>query len=220
MKHLLIFLTDIICFDVFLRLMDKRLIRATVSAIILSCGSIFFSHAQVNMQADPLDFDTELNTPEIPTKRSRMIQEHIQRVAQELIDNGYHVELMRNDQVVTATIPLGSLFAPNEYNLLASSTKLLEPFVKFTKQNGEYKILLCVHSDNTGSESYRKWICEQRVLSLYDYFDTHGTSNGMIYGYPMGNEHPLVDDNSALNRSLNRRLEIYIVPGPEFIKNK
>ena len=198
--------------------MNKSSLQAIVSAIMLTCGSIFLSQAQVNVQADPLDFDTELNTPEIPSKRSRMVQERMQNIAQDLIDNGYNVELMRDDQVVTATIPLRSLFAPNEYNLSLSSTKLLEPFVKFTKQNGEYKILLCVHSDNTGSTSYRKWLCEQRVLTLYDYFDTHGTSGGMIYGYPMGNDHPLVDDNSALNRSLNRRLEIYIVPGPEFIK--
>ena len=40
----------------------------------------------------------------------------------------------------------------------------------------------------------------------------------MIYGYPMGNDQPLVKDNSAKNRALNRRLEIYIVPGTDFIK--
>ena len=202
----------------FLPVITKQFIRSTTLTLLLSCGCWVQSQAQLNVQADPQDFDTELNSPEIPSKRSRLVQERMQQIAQELIDEGFNVELMRNDQVVTATITLSSLFAPNGWTLISSSPKLLQPFVKFTRHNGEYKLLLCVHSDNTGSESYRKWICEQRVLSLYDYFDTHGTSTGMIYGYPMGNEHPLVDDNSTSNRALNRRLEIYIVPGPDFLK--
>ncbi|MDE6085789.1 MAG: hypothetical protein K2G40_05245 [Muribaculaceae bacterium] len=199
------------------KLFQHKPIRTIVS-VIISCVCSLQLSAQVNVQSDPKDFETELNTPEIPAKRSRIVQERMQQIAQGLIESGFNVELMRDDQVVTATISLNSLFEPNGWTLVPSSTKLLQPFTKFTRQNGEYKLLLCVHSDNTGSESYRTWICEQRVLSLYDYFDTHGNSSGMIYGYPMGNDQPLVKDNSAKNRALNRRLEIYIVPGPDFIK--
>lgn len=179
-----------------------------------------YADAQSPVQAEPQDFETELNTPEIPNKKNRRVQEKMQQIAQDLIEEGFNVELLRDDQVVAITISLSNLFAPNSWELSTTSNKYLQPFLKFLRQYGEFKLLLTVHTDNTGSESYRKWICEQRVLSLYDYFDTHGATSSMIYGYPMGCSQPLVSDDSVNNRALNRRLEIYIVPGPEFIKNK
>lgn len=78
---------------------------------------------------------------------------------------------------------------------------------------------MAVHSDNTGSEKYKEWLCEQRVIALYDFFDTFGSSPAMVYGYPMADREPIVDNNSKTNRALNRRLEIFIVPGPELINN-
>jgi len=170
-------------------------------------------------QDEPADIDTELSTPAIPNKQVGALVRAMNTHAQSLIEQGYNVELMRDDQVIAVTIQLDKLFKPNEVVLLNSSAKLLQPFTFFTRHYGKFKLLLAVHSDDTGSETYRRWLCEQRIISLYDFFDSHGNTPAMIYGYPISNELPLTDNNTRINRSLNRRLEIFIVPGPQFISN-
>lgn len=199
----------------------KRIDRALIISFLVFCffSTPQFLFSQIAKGFEPQDFEIELNTPEIPFKRVKRVQEKMQQIAQSLIDDGFNVELMRADQVIVVTISIGSLFAPNSCELSDDVNKYLQPFVRFIRQPGEYKLLLCVHTDNTGSESYRKWICEQRILSLYDYYDTHGASS-MVYGYPMGCSQPLGPDDSVNNRALNRRLEIYIIPEVDFINNR
>lgn len=175
--------------------------------------------AQVKAEIEPADIDTELNTPAVTNKQAGALRRVMTAKAQSLIDEGYNVELMRDDQVIAVTIQLDKLFRPNEVGLLGTAVGLLQPFTDFTRHYGKYKLLLAIHSDGTGSQGYRTWLCEQRIVSLYDFFDSHGSTPAMVYGYPLGHEQPLVDDNSRANRALNRRLEIFIVPGPELISN-
>ena len=76
-----------------------------------------------------------------------------------------------------------------------------------------------MHSDNTGSVKYKEWLCIERINSLYDYFDHFCSTPAMVYGYPMTDTQPLVNNNTRSNRAMNRRLEVYIVPGPELLNN-
>ncbi|MCM1448923.1 MAG: OmpA family protein [Clostridiales bacterium] len=191
---------------------------ALLSALMLSVS--WSAQSQAIDNSEPAEFNVELATPTIPTKRIGAVTDHMARKLQSLIDHGYDVELERDDQVIMVTIPLDNLFAPNGTSLIDSASKLLEPFIDYMRHYGKYKLLLAVHSDDTGSDTYRKELCEQRILSLYEFFERRGPSPSMLYGYAMGHDHPLVDDNSRKNRSLNRRLELYIVPGPELIANK
>ncbi len=192
--------------------MKSLLTRFSLSGfIVLSSLSL---SAQTIANDEPADFNTELNTPEIPNKQSQAVTTEMQAIYSSLVNQGYNVEMCRNDQVVVVTINIDKLFGPNEVSLLSSAPQLLQPFSQYTRHYGNFKLLLAVHSDDTGSPTYRLWLCEQRVMSLYEYFDNHSTSPTMIYGYPMALEMPLTDNNSRAKRAINRRLEIYIVPGP------
>lgn len=173
--------------------------------------------AQTIASDEPADFNTELNTPVIPGKQLPIVMADIKSTYELLINQGFNVEMCRDDQVILVTIQLDRLFGPNKTTLLDSAPQLLQPFSRFTRHYGDYKLLLTVHSDDTGSPAYRQWICEQRVIALYDFFDSHGATPAMVYGYPMAVEMPLTDNNSIAKRALNRRLEIYIVPGPNMI---
>lgn len=175
--------------------------------------------AQTVADNEPADLDTELAAPAYTGKKAEAVSQAMISEAKQLIDRGYNVELMLDDQVIAVTIQLDRIFSPNAVTLMSSATPLLDPFTVYTRHYGKYKLLLAVHSDDTGSPAYRTWLCEQRILSLYDFFDTHGSTPAMVYGYPLGHDMPLVNDDSRANRALNRRLEIYIVPGPEFINS-
>ena len=82
-----------------------------------------------------------------------------------------------------------------------------------------------MHSDDTGSNDYLYGLTEKRIIALYDYFDQHAAQTDMLQGYPMADSDPLKDspNTSREGRAANRRLEIFIVPGPMLIldaKNK
>ena len=178
------------------------------------------AQAQTVAETEPADIDTELTPPAYTGKKAEAVSRAMVSEAKSLIDRGYNVELMHDDQVIAVTIQLDKLFGPNEVALLGSATRVLDPFTDYTRHYGKYKLLLAVHSDDTGSHAYQTWLCEQRILSLYDFFDTHGSTPAMVYGYPIGHDTPLVNDDSRANRAVNRRLEIFIVPGPDFIDGK
>ncbi len=188
--------------------------------LLLACFSTSsIAVAQVTAIDEPETFDIELNTPTVTPKQAGALRNVISSYDQSLIDHGMTVELIRDDQVLNVTIELDELFAPNGITLQPEAGDVLRPLLEFTRHYGKFKILLAVHTDNTGSDKYKEWLCTERINSLYDYFDRFGSTPAMVYGYPMTDSQPLVNNNTKSNRAMNRRLEVYIVPGPELINN-
>ncbi|MBD5366269.1 MAG: OmpA family protein [Bacteroides sp.] len=191
-------------------------ISVCLSALLATTQPI---SAQVVDTDEPETFDIELNTPTVTPKQVGALRNAMSNYEQSLIDQGLTVELIRDDQVLSITVELDLLFAPNSTTLLATAEDELRPLLEYTRHYGKFKILLAMHSDNTGSDKYKEWLCIERINSLYDYFDRHGSTPAMVYGYPMTDTQPLVNNNTRSNRAMNRRLEVYIVPGPELINN-
>ena len=126
---------------------------------------------------------------------------------------------MRKGEVVIASVPAAELFAPNDTVLLPSAYDKLKPFLPYFRTHGKFKVILAMHSDDTGSDKYLYALTEKRIVALYNYFDTYASQTDMLQGYPMADSEPLPDtpNNTMANRSKNRRLEIFIVPGPILI---
>lgn len=197
--------------------------RSRVYSIVLALASIAMVNqlaiGQVAELDEPNTLDIELNTPAVTQKQSGALKRVMSDYDQSLIDQGMSVELIRDDQVLSVTIELDDIFGPNSTSLLPTATDVLRPLLDFTRHYGKFKILLAIHSDNTGSDKYKEWLCIERINSLYDYFDHFGSTPAMVYGYPMTDSQPLVNNNTRSNRAMNRRLEVYIVPGPELLNN-
>ncbi len=164
-----------------------------------------------------LTMEETLLQPEVPAKQKGYIKSYMLREAKALQKMGYKVETMRQGEVVIASIPCGKLFLPNDTVLMPSAAKELSNFLPYFRTLGKFKVILAVHSDDTGSESYLYGLTEKRVLALYEYFDTHATQTETLMGYPLGPAEPLKPNTSIANRDGNRRVEIFIVPGPTLI---
>ena len=126
---------------------------------------------------------------------------------------------MRKGEVVIASVPASELFAPNDTLLLPSASDKLKPFLPYFRTHGKFMVILAMHSDNTGSDDYLYALTEKRILALYNYFDNAASQTDMLQGYPMAGSEPLphTPNNTMANRNKNRRLEIFIVPGPILI---
>jgi outer membrane protein OmpA-like peptidoglycan-associated protein len=109
------------------------------------------------------------------------------------------------------TIPASQLFDANDTVVTKVGVELLKPFLRMIKNPGFYKMLLVMHSDNTGSPDYILNLTRQRVNAVFDWFDENGSVDYVV-PYALGDTDPLVDNNSVENRKTNRRLEIFLVP--------
>ena len=165
-----------------------------------------------------MSLDENLVTPEIKNdKQADKVQAFQYDMAVAFKHSNYEVEVMRDDEVIVITIPASQLFEPNDTVLSKLGEAQLKPFLRMLTNPGFYKMLLVMHSDNTGSSEYTLNLTRQRVNAVFDWFDENGSVDYVV-PYALGETDPIVDNNSVENRKRNRRLEIYLVPEKTMIQ--
>lgn len=168
-----------------------------------------------------MDLPQNIVTPEIPVHAQAAIINHQRKLANRL-KHKYTVDLMHNDAVFVVCLPTDDLFLPNDTLLTDNASSVLNPLLDLMKDPYMYKILLAVHTDDTGSENYRQDLSTARIYSIYDWMldaiDRGRISEDLvIIPYSMGSSEPIVKNDTRKHRKENRRLEIYFVPGPKMI---
>ena len=159
-----------------------------------------------------MSLDENLMTPEIKNdKQADRIQEFQYNMAVAFKQSNYDVEIMRDDEVIVITIPASQLFDPNDTVLNKLGEEQLKPFLRMLNNPGFYKLLLVMHSDNTGSSEYTLNLTRQRVNAIFDWFEENGSVDYVV-PYALGETDPIVDNNSVESRKTNRRLEIFLIP--------
>ncbi len=201
--------------------------RQRVSHILLQTLAVLLValvSSQLASAKDDLDdiyemsLDENLATPEIKnSKQADKIQEFQYDMAVAFKRSNYDVEIMRDDEVIVVTIPASQLFEPNDTVLTKLGEAQLKPLLRMIKNPGFYKMLLVMHSDNTGSAEYTLNLTRQRVNAIFDWIDENGSVDYVV-PYALGDNDPLVDNNSVENRKRNRRLEVYLVPEKTMIQ--
>lgn len=132
--------------------------------------------------------------------------------------NGCQIDAVRNREVLVVTIPANKLFGPNQTELLEEADKFLEPFKRYLKTPDMYRVLVVMHTDNTGSETYREELTIDRAESVAEWFEENGADTEFLFPFAMSDDIPLVPNDSFENRDRNRRLEIYLVPGETMVE--
>lgn len=161
--------------------------------------------------------DDNIKIPKLGGQRTK-IREYQQIQAKKLKNAGENVETTRNGEVIIATIPCGNLFKPNTAEFKASAGKYLKTYLRFLSEADMWRMLLSMHSDNTGSVAYTDELTTKRVVAVLNWFKKNAATSDYVIPYAMGASDPLVENNSVDNRDKNRRLEIYLVPGRLMIK--
>lgn len=165
-----------------------------------------------------LSLDENLLSPEIKNeKHAEKIRDFQYDMAVAFKKSNYEVEVMRENEIIVVTIPASLLFEPNDTVLSKLGEAQLNPFLRMIKNPGFYKMLLVMHSDNTGSSEYTINLTRQRVNAIFDWFEEHGSVDYVV-PYALGDTDPLVENDSVEKRKRNRRLEIYLVPEKTMIQ--
>lgn len=157
-------------------------------------------------------------SPKVGSGQKAVIADFQKRQAKELIEKGYEMSSLREGLVIVATIVADRLFLPNDTLMRASAQPIIKPFAHFMKDFGMWKVLLVMHSDNTGSPKYLRKLTVARVDAVYDWLYDKSDHPEELVPYGIGGVAPLYPNNSMENRAKNRRLEIYLIPGEKMIK--
>lgn len=175
-------------------------------------------------ELDKMDFIEMLNSVDVKNT-SELIQKFQTKEGKTRLLNGKYnpktectVEAYRNKEVLLVTIPAHLLFAPNMTELRKEASDYLAPIKRYLKEPDMYRVMLVMHTDNTGSESYREQLTTDRVNAVFDWFEESGSDTRYLFSYSLGDDMPLRPNDSMDNRDKNRRLEIYLLPGKKMVE--
>lgn len=180
---------------------------------------------QRDVALDDMTFIEMINSVELDKKSVDLIRKFQEKEGRNRLHNreynsrnGCTVETFRNKEVLLVTIPASKLFMPNEVELRKDASALLNPIKRYLKDPDMYRVLMVMHTDNTGSESYRDNLTEERATAVFDWFQHQNIDTRYLFPYAYGDEMPLVENNTMSNRDKNRRLEFYLMPGKKMVE--
>lgn len=160
-----------------------------------------------------LSIDDNLARPAVPSKARTYVRTAMDQLRRMLLKQGYDVAAIRDGEVLEITVPCSRLFAAGATELKPSGTALLRGIGALAAERRRYKLLLAVHSDDTGDETYADSITAARANAVDDLFwQLSGQQDTNTIPYGLGRDEPVKPNNTRSNRELNRRLEIYVVP--------
>lgn len=175
-------------------------------------------------ELDNLSFVEMVNSVDLG-KNSELIRKFQDKEGKNRLLNGrnipksdWKVEFFRNKEVLLITIPASKLFAPNATALRPGASEYLNPIRRYLKDPDMYRVLLVMHTDNTGASAYRDKLTIDRAGAVFNWFEGHGEDTRYLFDYAMSDDMPLKPNNSVENRADNRRLEIYLVPGKKMLE--
>lgn len=165
--------------------------------------------------SDPYELSLEenINTPSIPNKKRNIVKDAISHLRQQFEKAGFATGRLRQGDAFLITIPCSELFNSNSIQLSETGKRLLDKFNILDDEKDKYKLLIAVHTDDTGEDAYAESLTSERANAINDYFDSECDLKDMtIIPYGLGRDEPLNPNDSIKNRARNRRAEIYIIP--------
>jgi len=191
---------------------NKLRIIIYVAAIYLSAAVICAAEPE---PIDPFEISLEENIeyPVVPNKSKANVKEANERLRIAIERAGFKTSKLRHGEVLMINIPCDRLFRANAMTLSPEGRVMLDKLAILTEYNGKYKMLIAVHTDDTGDEKYADAITSDRANAIDDYLSEQTELKDMIIiPYGIGRDEPIGSNDSIKKRSLNRRVEIYLVP--------
>lgn len=205
------------------------LVVLTMSFFVISSPSAFSQVPNDDSFVDyaedifmDMDFEPNIATPEVPAELKPIVKKYVRSVAEGL-KSQFIVDLIREGEVMILTVPTDDIFLPNDTLLSSFASRSLNKLLPLMKDPYMYKVVVSTHTDDTGSDEYRAWLSQARLNTIYEWIldkiDEGMVSEDIIViPFSMDSDDPLTDNLTRKQRSQNRRVEFYFIPGPKMIK--
>lgn len=125
---------------------------------------------------------------------------------------GTGVRVQRNGDNLKLIMPGNITFATGASNINGNFYPVLDSVGIIFKEFDNTSIDIMGYTDSVGSESSNQRLSENRANSVASYIVRTGVQHGRIQARGFGERYPVADNNSAMGRAQNRRVEISIRP--------
>lgn len=194
--------------------------RLAALLFVLTCMHITLVSQTISSDIYDLTPDENINTPAVPGKHSPAIVRHIDGLINYFKKLNITAQPKRKGEVACVIIEADKLFNPNDTALTEKADRILKHFESIVKMPQMYKLVILGHADDTGDDTYSDYLTEVRANAVDEYLENLAGPQTVanIIPYGMSFEEPRYKNNSFENRSLNRRIEIYIIPEAKLIQ--
>ena len=103
------------------------------------------------------------------------------------------------------------LYGTDSYELASSSKLILTRFAEYLKDNSSLKIAIHGHTDDLGDDTRNLQLSEARAKQVMQYLIENGVESTRLTSQGFGEKKPKYPNNSAENRSKNRRTEFLLI---------
>ena len=126
------------------------------------------------------------------------------------LDPNKEIIVAKTDTYVKITFRDSMMFAVNSAAPRSSAQSKINKVSSVLKQYPQTIVQVAGFTDNTGSYSYNQGLSERRADNVANVFENAGTSNVSAVGCSYNA--PVAPNTTASNKSLNRRVEVYLYP--------
>jgi len=125
---------------------------------------------------------------------------------------GTGVDVQRDGDVITLNLPDGVTFDFNRTDIKPQFYPSLNTIAGTLREYNQTIVEVSGHTDSIGSDEVNQRISEQRAHSVASYLMAQGVQRERIETIGMGERAPIADNATEAGRSMNRRVEIRLLP--------
>jgi outer membrane protein OmpA-like peptidoglycan-associated protein len=133
-----------------------------------------------------------------------------QKMAMERATAGTNVQVTQTaDNRLKVNVPADTGFATGRADINPALRPILDQLASSLAQNPAALIEVYGHTDSTGTDAINGPLSRQRAQNVSSYLSIRGIAPNRITMDGLGSTQPLVANDTAANRAMNRRVEIY-----------
>jgi outer membrane protein OmpA-like peptidoglycan-associated protein len=142
------------------------------------------------------------------------MDQQIKELKEQTAGSGVDVSETDGGNAILVNLPDGVTFATGSYTINQTFRNTLDSVASNLTQYPDSLIDVYGYTDSTGSDAFNQRLSEQRAQAVANYLTQRGVSSARIRSQGFGEDPSyFVGDNATESgRSLNRRVEIKIIP--------
>lgn len=126
--------------------------------------------------------------------------------------SGTGVSVTRDGDNIILNMPSNITFGVNSYSINGQFFNVLNSVNLVLKEYDKTLVEIMGHTDSTGDRNYNQTLSERRARSVAQYFESRQLNPVRVATYGHGEDYPIASNDNEAGRSLNRRVEIVLVP--------
>lgn len=140
------------------------------------------------------------------------MDQQIKELKEQTAGTGVDVTEVDGGDAILVNLPDGVTFAVNSYTINPTFRDTLDRVASSLQTYPDSLVDVYGHTDSTGADSYNQRLSEQRAEAVANYLSSRGVNSARIRWQGFGETSPIADNTTESGRSMNRRVEIKIIP--------